>query len=65
MAKLQMHCPNCKELTETEYNGLQHGLPVRDSGGNLVKLSNGKYLLKSIELYTCNKCGSTYGKETD
>lgn len=60
-----MYCQNCKTETETIYSGLQHGLPVRDKDGNKIKLPSGEYLLKSVELYTCKKCGSTYGKEIE
>jgi transposase-like protein len=56
-------CPACKTIGEHTYNGIQEGLPVRDSDNKLVKDSNGNYVTKSGELWTCKNCGSTWFQE--
>lgn len=56
-------CPACNQLSDHTYNGIQSGLPVRDSDNKLVKDSSGNYLTKSGELWTCENCKSTWFEE--
>jgi hypothetical protein len=53
-------CINCKKDVTVKFEGVQNGLPVRGIDGQLVKKRNGEYLLKSVELFTCLECQSTF-----
>ena len=56
-------CPNCEKNVTVKFEGVQNGLPVRGLDGQLIKKSNGEYLLKSINLFTCSECYSTFTGE--
>lgn len=55
-------CPSCKKETEFKYEGEQEIHESIRNDPDIVKMfGSGK---KSVSLYTCNECKSTYVKQS-